>query len=359
VKDIFLMQLSVGDVVSLIGLVQCCYVLVYMLFRSGHLVRGGLPAFYFLVLAAAFLMDFMHSYDLMLVEYSILVHWFVWFMAPPISVLVVLQVARITKVPHPGYFILLVFVPVAWIVSFIITRDVSGCDAFALCEDRKNWMVVSSCIAGALALLSLWFDRSALENIHAYKMGKERFWVILSLVVMNTALLFSMMMSLNPALDQQDIFLVRSLIGLGLAYIAGTGLFRIYPQAVRVNDPKDKAHIKDLNDDELEIAMKVERLMSFEKVYQEPGYSRSDLARECGVSELVISRVINQHFAKSYPNLVNELRVRDACQLLRETDAPAKTIAAEVGFNSLATFNRVFKDVINLSPSEYRHHQKH
>ena len=49
-----------------------------------------------------------------------------------------------------------------------------------------------------------------------------------------------------------------------------------------------------------EVAHKIERLMDYEKIYYEPTYSRSDLARELNVPETMISRVINVHFKKIF-----------------------------------------------------------
>jgi AraC-like DNA-binding protein len=46
--------------------------------------------------------------------------------------------------------------------------------------------------------------------------------------------------------------------------------------------------------------------------------------------------------------------VEEAKTLLVETQADISTISEESGFNSIATFNRVFKDIAGLSPTEYR-----
>jgi len=89
-------------------------------------------------------------------------------------------------------------------------------------------------------------------------------------------------------------------------------------------------------------------------VYQEPTYSRSDLARELNVAETAISRVINIYFGKSFPQVLNERRIVDAQRLLRETPAPVKQVAEEVGFNSMATFNRVFREAVGHTPTEFR-----
>lgn len=51
---------------------------------------------------------------------------------------------------------------------------------------------------------------------------------------------------------------------------------------------------------------------------------------------------------------INEYRVNKAMILLSETDQPISKIGLQVGFSSLKTFNRVFKSVAGVSPSEYR-----
>ena len=98
--------------------------------------------------------------------------------------------------------------------------------------------------------------------------------------------------------------------------------------------------------------------IDLDKVYQEANFSRADLARELNVSEANVSRIVSAHFGKSLPQLINELRIRDSLQLLEQTDAGMQIIAEQVGFSSLPTFNRVFKDVMNVSPSEYRQAKK-
>jgi AraC-like DNA-binding protein len=154
-----------------------------------------------------------------------------------------------------------------------------------------------------------------------------------------------------------DIVLVRTVLGLGFVYIVGTSLFRIYPQAVQVemkSVQQQGVTSAPLSLQERDLALKIEKLMTMDKVYQESTYSRTDLARECNTSETVISRVINEHFGKSLPQLLNEHRIADAKRLLTDTDAPVRVVAEQVGFNSLPSFNRVFKEMTGVAPSQFR-----
>lgn len=57
---------------------------------------------------------------------------------------------------------------------------------------------------------------------------------------------------------------------------------------------------------------------------------------------------------KSYIQFINELKAGKACQLLINGDKSNHEISIESGFNSLSTFNRVFKHITNRTPTEYR-----
>lgn len=352
--DPYALNLNLSQILPLLGVGQCLHILVYMCFRAGRLSRAT-PAFiYFGVLLLAFSSDFAMEYLGSLPYYGIY-QWSLWLAGPPISVLLIIQAARITRFPAPKYFLLLLAIPVFIILAAMTPKLVGECKTLTECAPFSNWLVIYGIIAGSISLLSLWSDRAIFDGVlHQKTAGRERYWLIIALLLANIALLIVALISLSPEMDYADSILVRDIIGVGLVYLASTTLFRIYPQAVRIKDDNTAVPISTLSDTEIEIALKIERLMGYDKVYQEPAYSRADMARELSVSESVLSRIINIYFGKSFPQLLNENRIEDAKRLLKQTDAPVKTIAEEVGFNSLATFNRVFRDIEGLAPSYYR-----
>ena len=119
-----------------------------------------------------------------------------------------------------------------------------------------------------------------------------------------------------------------------------------------------KSIIKVASEQDKKTIEKIKNLLDLDKVYQEANFSRADLARELNISEANVSKLVSLHFGKSLPQLLNELRIRDSLQLLQQTEASVTVIAEQVGFASLPTFNRVFKDVMNMSPTEYRQKNK-
>jgi len=344
------LRFSIPEILSLIGLIQCVYVLVYMLFRSGDIKRAVLPFLYFFVLGTAFFLDFARDHLGALLDWYVAMPWAAWFMGPPLSVLLVIQIAQISQMPQRRYFLLPLLVPLAAALGILMAHRDSACELPGNCPVLREWLVVFGLVAGLVSIAILWVRRSLLRGLKAEKAGAARYWLIMTLIFMNLSFLTVMLFSLTPALDLNDMHLIRTFLGLGLVYIAGTSLFRIYPQAVQIVERGDR----EMNPEEKNIAQRIEGLLALEKIYQEPHYTRADLARELELPESVVSRVINAHFGKSFPRLLNEKRVEDATKLLTGTNLAIKAVAEQVGFNSTASFNRVFRDLTGQTPSTYR-----
>ncbi|MEM6768794.1 MAG: AraC family transcriptional regulator [Bacteroidota bacterium] len=65
-------------------------------------------------------------------------------------------------------------------------------------------------------------------------------------------------------------------------------------------------------------------------------------------------RWFRKHTGLSFITYLNKSRIEAACQILLVSDRSVKTIAYEVGFESISHFNRTFKKYIGISPLEYR-----
>jgi AraC-like DNA-binding protein len=70
-------------------------------------------------------------------------------------------------------------------------------------------------------------------------------------------------------------------------------------------------------------------------------------------------RYFRKHTLKTYTNFLNEVRVNEACKKFMAHDfSSISAVAYQTGFNNVSTFNRVFKSIIGISPSEYIHQYK-
>jgi AraC-like DNA-binding protein len=351
--DLSQLTFSLHELLSLIGIAQCSYVMVYMLFRAGGDKRAILPFIYFMALGIAFFLDFYSKMMSPIMPHYDIFQWGFWFIGPPLSVLLVIQIAQITKLPPVSSYWVLFLLPAAFLFSYGFASTSLSCDANVLrCETFKDWLNLTGLWAGALSMFAIWTLRGILNDLYSQKEGKARYWLVLTLVIVNLFFLTTMLLSQSSLLTHDETLMIRTIFGIAFAYLASTSLFRIYPQAMILLTKSERESA--MSEEEKAIATQIEELIDVQKVYHEVTYGRADMARELKVSETIISRVINVHFGKNLPQLLNERRVEDAKRLLAQTDEPMKVIAEEVGFNSLASFNRVFREFTTMSPSEFR-----
>jgi YesN/AraC family two-component response regulator len=78
------------------------------------------------------------------------------------------------------------------------------------------------------------------------------------------------------------------------------------------------------------------------------------VAQDLGVSTEHLCRVLKRHTGLTFVTLLRRTRVRAACRLLQTTTLSMKEIANRAGFSSASRFDRDFKTVCGMSPSEYR-----
>ncbi len=98
-------------------------------------------------------------------------------------------------------------------------------------------------------------------------------------------------------------------------------------------------------------------LMHKEKLYLHETLSLRTMANKLQKDPNLVSYILNNFFQKSFYDYVNDFRIEE---VKNKIDDPAYShfkiveIAYECGFNSKATFNRVFKKSTGKSPSEYK-----
>jgi AraC-like DNA-binding protein len=81
----------------------------------------------------------------------------------------------------------------------------------------------------------------------------------------------------------------------------------------------------------------------------------SSLARRVGVSIAYLCRIFKTYTGKTVMAYLLQRRIQAAIWKLREEgDEKIISIALGCGFNDLAYFNRVFKRVTKMTPSQYR-----
>ena len=92
---------------------------------------------------------------------------------------------------------------------------------------------------------------------------------------------------------------------------------------------------------------------AMDRAYAEP-IDVPTLARIAHVSEAHFIRTFRATFGETPNRYLQRRRVERAMWLLRSTDRSVTDICMDVGFTSLGTFSRVFRDIVGEPPSAYR-----
>lgn len=87
--------------------------------------------------------------------------------------------------------------------------------------------------------------------------------------------------------------------------------------------------------------------------YKEP-LSLTDLSHQFFLSPFYLSRLFKKATGFSLTEYINSIRVKEAQELLKVNQKRIIDIALEVGYDNITHFGRVFKQITNQSPRDYR-----
>ena len=146
------------------------------------------------------------------------------------------------------------------------------------------------------------------------------------------------------------LFLIQSLLLLYLSF-----------ESWKFGDVK-VPHLVDVPAPEIDIEQSVrQKALAWQKLIDEsawwknPEFSLKDLAHQLGSNTSTVSEVLNKGLEKNFNTIINEMRVANICKVLRNgvNDRSILDIALSMGFNSKNSFNRNFKKIVGLTPSQF------
>lgn len=79
-----------------------------------------------------------------------------------------------------------------------------------------------------------------------------------------------------------------------------------------------------------------------------------ELAQEIHLSERQLSRLLSEQLGLTFPSWIRNERIKRAAYLLVYTDITIEDISAEVGFETVHYFSKVFNDLMNITPAKFR-----
>ena len=82
--------------------------------------------------------------------------------------------------------------------------------------------------------------------------------------------------------------------------------------------------------------------------------SQGTMAEMAGISRDYFSRIFKNVTGMNYNKWLNMIRLEKASELLTEEDRTLTEVAMLSGFQSIPSFNRVFREEKGMAPGEYR-----
>ncbi len=114
--------------------------------------------------------------------------------------------------------------------------------------------------------------------------------------------------------------------------------------------------VEEPDDEDRRLFIEMDKQVTREKLFLKPGLGRDDLMRLIGIDKNRFGKMMGKYSDASNTSVyINTKRVEYGAKLLLEhPEYTIATIATECGMKNTVTFNRTFKDLYNMTPSEYR-----
>lgn len=216
---------------------------------------------------------------------------------------------------------------------------------------------------GIWCIYTLLKYRSQVRQQYAGYNASERKWlrwVVIGVVTISSWSLFVHKVGINVSADTSNIMgilgnyftfiFVNSLVFLSIRYAPSfEGLSPKLEIDLKVNNKK-----KEFSPENIE---RIEKYMQLEKPYLNNDIHIEELAKKVSLPVRTLSNIINQHFKKNFFEFINTYRIDEAKRLLADPECSVKTVIEiihETGFGSKSSFNTVFKQHVNMTPTEFR-----
>lgn len=213
-------------------------------------------------------------------------------------------------------------------------------------------------VCGALVIYYSYISENLLKNTPGLLKEKTR-WIIIVVRVLRYYAIFYMLIVLidlvffDYAFNRfyhYPLFIGLAIITywLGLEGFAKRSQVAIKPE---VNfSTQEKAQL-------VKIGAKIDAVMTDKELYKNQDLTLTLLAKSIDEKPYLTTRYLNQIKGKKFSDFVNEFRIEELKELLKDPSNEQYTLlglAFEVGFNSKASFNRAVKKLTGQSPKQLK-----
>ena len=202
-------------------------------------------------------------------------------------------------------------------------------------------------------------------NFYSNLESKTIFWVkylLYSFVATSIISIAANLIGRNYFADSIPLLLIPSLIFSTLLFFIGLlGYMQNHTVVDLVKDEGIQPQVDQKKFNAGQLQNKLLELFEKERAYRKPELKITEVSQLLGTNRSYVSALINNEFSCSFNEFVNKYRIAEAKRMMKEDSIENYSlnyIAESVGFGSVGTFIRVFKDMEGLTPGKYREAKK-
>lgn len=103
---------------------------------------------------------------------------------------------------------------------------------------------------------------------------------------------------------------------------------------------------------------RLDQLLNKEKIFAIPDLTLQELSNKMQIKSASLSGFFSTSLGRNFNEVINEYRVEEVKRLMRDPNTDPKATLMELayrsGFNSKATFNRIFKEMTGMTPKAFK-----
>lgn len=108
-----------------------------------------------------------------------------------------------------------------------------------------------------------------------------------------------------------------------------------------------------LEQDKISVSVQTRRILDYINIHYMEHISLGDAAKEAGISESHLCRLLKNETGETFVNILNKIRIQKALELIQSGNYKVYEVAEAVGFSNYAYFYQIFKKITGRAPTEY------
>lgn len=242
------------------------------------------------------------------------------------------------------------FPPWLWVVMALnIVLEVAAHLIYDVGTEIPKFTRVMQVVEISLILFALFLLWKGKEEDLVETRAKLRNWSILGITVL--ALLISTLHLITKHSVPMGIELFFMFSIFCLAFLMNIAILKMNPSGQITAHGKPEI----IESQDPQISNLLDRMQG-ERLYADHDLRVAKLADMVGLPEHRLRKKINQQLGfRNFNQFINQYRIREAGERLHEEPTiPILSVALDVGFRSISSFNTAFQTQYGMSPTEYR-----